>query len=224
MNVLGYGEDALTLWALTQRTEWIVSELDDPNPPSSCTLLFRPSFGRRGGPTSSQFGEFDFILASPTCLYLGESKWDLSPEIAERTIVLRQEQTERHTVFAEYYRLWVSAPAWEWRDFLTASGARFAATGIGKPAPPVDSLLSRNLHNTLEVVSSATGRAAQVRNVLLVVDTRGTVDPATKTAPPDFTLIVMNVSGEMEGCFIPIMGRKRVEPEGPCYGSQARRT
>jgi hypothetical protein len=172
--------------------------------------LFRPSFGRRGGPNGSQFGEFDFILATPACLYLGESKWDKSFEIAARTIDLRPEQTVRHSVFAEYYRLWVSAPSWDWPRFLDVCAKHFASIGITKSVPSAKSALSRNLHNTLVVVSSATGGAPSVRNVLLVVDTRGAVGLLNKIPPPDFTLVVMNASEEVTHCFIPIMVSKMV--------------
>lgn len=204
MKILGYGEDALTLWALTQRTNQLLAELKDPNPPASCTLLFRPSFGRSGGPRSSQFGEFDFILASPTCLYLGESKWDQSSEVAEPVIRLRAEQTERHAVLAEYYRIWISTEHWEWPAFLSACVTKFAEAGINKPVPPVDSLLSRNLCNTLMVISAATGRARLIRNVLLLIDSRETVNRERQTPPDGFTLIVMNAAGSMHGSFIPL--------------------
>ena len=49
MKVLGYGEDALTLWALQNRLIQILDFLDDPSGPPECKVFFRPSFGRRGG-------------------------------------------------------------------------------------------------------------------------------------------------------------------------------
>jgi hypothetical protein len=57
----GYGEDALTLWALTNKLPTILEKLRDNSAPSECEVLFRPSFGRRGGEINAQFGEFDFI-------------------------------------------------------------------------------------------------------------------------------------------------------------------
>ena len=62
MEILGYGEDALTLWALKNKLPLILSALNDSSSLSQCKAFFRPSFGRRGGPSSAQFGEFDFIL------------------------------------------------------------------------------------------------------------------------------------------------------------------
>src|SRR5206468_2361518 len=80
MNV-GYGEDGLTYWALTQRRAEFLHAVGDRTIPDDCLLFFRPSFGRAAGLTSPQFGEFDSILASRAAVYLIESKWDgsLSP-------------------------------------------------------------------------------------------------------------------------------------------------
>jgi hypothetical protein len=61
MDILAYGEDALTLWALTQKLPAILDALSDHSDPNKCRVLFRPSFGRSGGEHSSQFGEFDFM-------------------------------------------------------------------------------------------------------------------------------------------------------------------
>ena len=69
MNILGYGEDALTLWALQNILPFILEMLHDSSVPSQCDVFFRPSFGRRGGKRSSQFGEFDFIILSEDRLY-----------------------------------------------------------------------------------------------------------------------------------------------------------
>ena len=59
MKLLGYGEDALTLWVLRHRLDKLLDSIDDKSDPEGCVAYFRPSFGRSGGPNSSQFGEFD---------------------------------------------------------------------------------------------------------------------------------------------------------------------
>jgi len=48
MKLLGYGEDALTLWALTNKTSYIYKHLKGEIPPSECIAFYRSSFGRRG--------------------------------------------------------------------------------------------------------------------------------------------------------------------------------
>ena len=78
MQILGYGEDALTLWAMKNKLDVILEALNDSSDPSTCQVFFRPSFGRSGGDKSPQFGEFDFIILSQNGLYLGESK-DVNP-------------------------------------------------------------------------------------------------------------------------------------------------
>ena len=76
MKILGYGEDFLTFWAITKRLNEILSQLKDKTDPEKCTVIYRPSFGRRGGLRRSEFGEFDTIIVTPEKAYLVESKWD----------------------------------------------------------------------------------------------------------------------------------------------------
>ena len=58
MEIFTYGEDALTLWALKNKFLEILKKYEDNTPVSQCKIFYRPSFGRRGGSKSSQFGEF----------------------------------------------------------------------------------------------------------------------------------------------------------------------
>ena len=74
MQILGYGEDSLTLWALKRELGTILRSLCDTSRPENCKVLYRPSFGRGHG-----FGEFDFIILADACVYLGESKWQRQP-------------------------------------------------------------------------------------------------------------------------------------------------
>lgn len=204
MNLLGYGEDALTLWALSSRRSDVLSSLNDPSAPDSCTLIYRPSFGRRGGPRSSQFGEFDFIFGTHSALYLGEAKWDKSPELKERPIPLRHEQMERHRVFTAYYRTWIARPQWSETDFLEESRARFIAEGLEKPTPPTGSTLARNLMSILAVCARATDCADSICNVLLVTDSSGRLRLSQEDAPKDFALVCINAAGALQNGLIPL--------------------
>ena len=73
---MGYGEDALTLWALKKQLTKILGTFKDSTDMVDCLVFYRPSFGRSGGPNSAEFGEFDAIVASKERIYLIESKWD----------------------------------------------------------------------------------------------------------------------------------------------------
>ena len=99
----GYGEDALTLWALKEELQQILYLLEDKTNPEECIIFYRPSFGRAGGRNSPQFGEFDFIISADNAIYLGESKWDRSSErIVKGTLSLRDAQCQRHNIFKYY--------------------------------------------------------------------------------------------------------------------------
>lgn len=95
-EILGYGEDALTLWALKKHISEILNKLNDQTTPSDCLVFFRPSFGRSGGKRSAQFREFDSILASSKNIYLIESKWDNLSQNQDVKIELSDVQILRH--------------------------------------------------------------------------------------------------------------------------------
>ena len=98
MNVLAYGEDALTLWAIKEKFQNIVC--DERIKQNDCSIFFRPSFGR-GGRSKAPFGEFDFIIFTKEGIYLGESKWDsLSKPLP--VITLEDGQKDRHEIFKLY--------------------------------------------------------------------------------------------------------------------------
>jgi len=204
LKVLGYGEDALTLWALTERMESILAPFGDTSGLNEVLVLYRPSFGRRGGTTSSQFGEFDFIIATPRAVYLGEAKWDKSSELQERPIRLKGEQLLRHKIFTAYYREWISRPAWTANDFLDRVQARFKREGIDKPTPPPDSRLSGNLISVLTMLASAGNQTEEVLNMLLVVDSSGNLTLSDGDSPSGFRLVCIDASGALESGLIPL--------------------
>ena len=116
-KILGYGEDALTLWALKHQVSKILEEFQDKTTLSDCLIFYRPSFGRHSKANSSVFGEFDAILASKENIYLIESKWDNLSEFKNEEIILRDEQTLRHEILSWYLTHWNKKYCGNWRTF-----------------------------------------------------------------------------------------------------------
>lgn len=202
--MFGYGEDALTLWAVTQKLDEILASADDKSSTESAVVFFRPSFGRRGGPISSQFGEFDFVIATPFALHLGETKWQSSPETAHDLITLRPEQLERHKIFAAYYEIWISRNDWTWPHYSQECEIQFPVRGIRKPVVPLNSLLSKNLQHILEALSEATNSAPTVNNILMVVKSDdGRLAPSWRS-PKGFKLAVLDATAEIDNGFLPM--------------------
>ena len=173
MKLYVYGEDGLTLWALKYQLSDILRQLNDNSKASDCELFYRPSFGRRGGPRSSQFGEFDFIILAKERLYLGESKWDRSPELTElNTIKLRQEQLTRQGLFAFYVREWAFGDYDSWEDFIGKAKER-----APKPLAPLGSLLSKNLRDILIIIKNHFSVCPQIQDVLLYLYTGSSLVP-----------------------------------------------
>jgi hypothetical protein len=195
MEVYGYGEDALTLWAIQNRLPAVLERLDDRSSAAACRVFFRPSFGRSGGPRSSQFGEFDFILLAERCLYLGESKWDRSAErIEEGVLALQPVQVMRHAVFRFYVEEWAFGTYASWGEFVRAGRAKLAERGIDKPLAPDGSLLADNLQTVLDVIGDHYGVLPEVQNVLLYL--HAGVDEASlpREAADDFRLVPVDYS------------------------------
>ena len=149
-EILGYGEDALTLWAIKKRISEILDRLNDRSSTLDCLTLFRPSFGRSGGEGSAQFGEFDSILASSENIYLIESKRDNFSGNKNDEIMLDNEQMLRHKIFSWYYMNWDAEQYPNWREFSNALQNDFIRNFPSKKIAPPESLLVRNLEFVLK--------------------------------------------------------------------------
>ena len=166
-NILGYGEDALTLWLLKNKPEQILKHFNDKTEPSDCLAFYRPSFGRSGGPGSAEFGEFDAILASRENVYLIESKWGNHRPNNHTELMLSPEQTERHEVFRWYLSSWSQKYSNDWEAFTKDKGAEFFS---GKKIAPPNSLLAMNLQQLLSQLHGNCPNSASednIKNVLL---------------------------------------------------------
>lgn len=171
-QLIGYGEDALTFRAVTERLPEVLSQLGDNSAPGAVLILFRPSFGRRsgspGGNREASFGEFDAILASETAVYLVEAKWSRSGETyRQKQVILRSEQTRRHHVLKWYLRRWRQHNPASWDAFRSAVVADFETTFHSLTVPHDGQHLAANLEYILRLLSK---RGENVVDVLLYID------------------------------------------------------
>jgi hypothetical protein len=203
MKLYGYGEDVLTLWALTSKLDVILSKLDNSTPSSLCTVFFRPSFGRRGGPRSSQFGEFDFILLARERLYLGESKWDRSSEeIREGILQLREKQRQRHEVFKCYVEEWTCRPHTSWVEFAARVRSKLQQHGVDKPVAPAGSRLAENLQTVLGIIEDHYPSVPELRDVLLYLYDASTSEPLSEGAWGGFAQVSVDYYNHIAGRFV----------------------
>ena len=205
MQILGYGEDALTLWAIQNKLDVILQTLNDSSDPSMCQVFYRPSFGRSGGPGSPQFGEFDFIVLSKNRLYLGESKWDRSSEkLRDGVIELRPEQTLRHELFRFYVEEWAFGSYASWGEFTDAGQVKLQLRGIAKPLAPENSLLAANLQTVLGVIKRHYVSRPEIEDVLLYLHEGATAEQLPQAANPGFKLVLVDYSEGTFGNFVKI--------------------
>ena len=200
-EILGYGEDALTLWALKNRLKAILERFGDKANPSECLIFYRPSFGRRSRKGSSIFGEFDAIVASRSNILLVESKWDNLGAFKEEELALREEQLLRHRIFAWYLTNWNERFRGKWERFVEEKKEHFRFRG--KTMPKANSLLSRNLEYVLNRLQQhcANTHKSHIENVLLYFH-KGTRIPSFRVKEA-FTPIPIDYT-EISGSFIPL--------------------
>lgn len=171
VNVIGYGEDALTYCAVTSRLPELLGHLNDATDLGEALVFYRPSFGRAAssgvspaGHIASAFGEFDAIVATSVAIYLIESKWKGSSGMRHEAICLGAPQSRRHEVFTWYVEMWRSSASNSWDEFVASRSAEFEAKFKHMMMPSSSSTLGRNLAYTLGRLTSI---STQVKNVLL---------------------------------------------------------
>jgi hypothetical protein len=194
-HIFGYGEDALTYWAITIKLEEILQSLGDKSLPADATVIYRPSFGRRGSVghdpkterLSAEFGEFDAILGTKQAIYLVESKWDSSSETRDSFITLKDAQERRHKIMRWYIETWrVRRPNY-WMEFVAQQETAFQTQFLGNKMAPVNSRLAQNLEFILRRLSEC---GANVQDVLLFFGQASSSKPLG-VKPEYFNLIML---------------------------------
>lgn len=201
-NILGYGEESLTLWALKHRLSDILREFQDQTAPSDCLIFYRPSFGRSGGKDRAEFGEFDAILVSSKDIYLIESKWDNLSRFKDGKITLRTEQKKRHHIFSWYLTHWNEKLFQNWRDFVKKHEDSFKKEFPKKRIAPPSSLLAANLEFILTTLQKHC-KEIEIKSVLLFFYNRERSETPSKTSS-GFDLVCIDYCQELEGNFIPL--------------------
>jgi len=206
MRILGYGEDALTLWALKQHMPKILGKFKDKTSLSECIAFYRPSFGRRGK-GNSIFGEFDAIIASKQSIYLIESKWDNHNKFSNKEFPLEDHQVLRHQIFTWYLTHWSKKYSGNWQSFRDENQTYFSF--LNKSMAPSGSLLARNLEYILKKIHEHCGvpSEANIKNVFLFFFNSEKSNPPTKIAK-DFTLIPIEYNGETEDNFVTLLSEQ----------------
>ena len=180
----GYGEDALTYWALRTRLDYILDKLGDKSSEGDTIVFYRPSFGR-GGQSQAPFGEFDAIVATPQSIYPVEAKWSESSEVQDRTINVTEGQIKRHKIFAWYLERYAACKAQSWDRFVTLHGPDFCKTFPDKKLAPPGSKLAANIEFVLRRLSS---KITTTTDVLLYLHPKNCL-PASSVNPASFHLV-----------------------------------
>ena len=205
-KILGYGEDALTFWALKRHVSKILGKFQDKTAPSKCLAFYRPSFGRRSRKGSSVFGEFDAIIVSSRNIYLIESKWDNLTQHRKDEIKLGQEQKLRHEIFSWYLMHWDKKYSGHWESFRENYRDKFKFQR--KTMPLKNSLLAKNLEFILtkSLKHCKTISPNNIKNVLLFFHNNRKPKKLPRISKA-FKVIPIDYSKETEGNFVILSGK-----------------
>ena len=202
MNILGYGEDALTLWALKNNLAEMLVKLKDNSNPDNCLVFYRPSFGR-GGRGKANFGEFDFILLGDETVYLGESKWDnLKGHVAPSIFSLKPVQIRRHRIMKFYIQEWAYGEHTNWIEFVETGLPKLEQLGYDKSIAPADSVLRTNLEHILGVIRQKYDEMPAICNVFLFLHQGVKSENIPGVASGNFDVVSIDCSEYLVGNFI----------------------
>jgi hypothetical protein len=200
MRVYGYGEDVLTLCALQRNFVDLLNCLDDKSYPAGCEVFYRPRFGRATGDDQPEFGQFNFIILSRQCLYLGETKWDKRLEaIRDGVIAVEPEEKRRHEIFKFYLDHWAFGSYRDWAEFREQ-----AQPLISKRLPAAETRLASNLRTVLAVIKEHFGSPPTVKDVLLYFHHGAATGGLPQRAGDGFELVCVDCSGSVRGNFIKV--------------------
>ena len=190
MRILGYGEDALTYWALSRHLPEVIGQAplnDQSAKDAKVLLIYRPSVGRAGGNASAQFGEFDAIVGTRNAVYLIESKWTGEP-IINGHVILAARQILRHQIFRWVRARWLEQAPASWTEFYNhpANVADFARDFQGKPLVPFGRRLACNFQYVLQQLP---GRDVPIKDVLLYFRLEGGMIPEGVAEAPSFVVV-----------------------------------
>jgi len=192
--ILGYGEDALTFWALKRDLPEILNKLNDRTEPSDFLIFYRPSFGRSG---VAEFGEFDAIVASWQSIYLIESKWDRLLRNRRDEIALTPNQVLRHKIFSWYLENWdAQRYTNNWEEFERESQSNFEKAFQNRKVAPAGSLLAKKLEFTLNKLQKHCKRFScecKPRNVLLYFYDKSKSEEVKRVTAGDLSFKVVNI-------------------------------
>ena len=221
MKILGYGEDALCLWALRHRLITILNQLGDATDRQDAVVFYRPSFGRHGSrpvaagemADSAQFGEFDALIGTPRGVYLVEAKWSRSSGMETGTVVLRPEQVLRHSVFRSYLNAWRNCPPnADWLEFFSCSerAGKLEVENHFVPIAPPDSQLARSLKFILDKLCKC---GTDIKDVLLYLQLIGG-QKVTGVTPDRFQIVTIKCPSD--NGFIDTEAARDDETQGLC--------
>jgi hypothetical protein len=209
---MGYGEDALTLWALTSQLAAFLSDLGDRSAPGDADVFFRPSLGRGGSP---EFGEFDAIVATSQAVYLVETKRDGSSEFKDGVVTLAPRQHRRHQILRWYLEEWRRWSPGDWSTFVGHSSADMSRSFPEAKTPKVGTILARNLEFLLR---SLAPQGTRIEDVLLFVAQKEGLRLA-RVDPPTFRKVFMRAPTMGASKFLELLAP--VSPDGDHVGGRA---
>ena len=133
-EIIGYGEDALTIWALLNEDvikmilvkAGVKKNKSHDRQIPKMKIFYRPSFGRN----EKCLGECDAIIGTDTKIFFVECKWTKSKENTSLGIKLDKGQIERNKMLIKYSKMYFENPEDAKKQIMSDKGIKGEKTQL----------------------------------------------------------------------------------------------
>ena len=202
MEIIGYGEDALTLWAIKNKLHAILQELNDNSDVSRCKYSFAPALDGVEARRVHSLGNLILLFFRKNA-----STWEkVSGMDLQRTRTafgVTDEQKFRHEVMKFYICQWFKGDFPDWSSFVRKVGKTTKHMGVEKPWH-LSALFGIQLTDPLETIKSHFSSLPEIRNILLYLHKGESSNPISRVSK-DFDLVKIDYSQDSVDNFIRIV-------------------
>lgn len=203
----GFGADALTLSAITNRLPELLRSLGDDSNPDAAVVFFQPSFGHKGMSKKVtdlgriEFGQLDAIVGTAKAVYLIDGLTEKSPEVRNTLVEFDRVRQYPHVIFRGYRDAWQEQKPEQWLSFEAHNEASFRAKFPRNKLAPFGSEIA----STLEfVLTSLQDCGPELVDVVLYHRREDTQQQPHEMIPNRFRLVISLFKPINASCIVPL--------------------
>ncbi len=203
----GFGANALTLSAITNRLPELLRSLEDDSNPDAAVVFFQPSFGHKGMSKKVtdlgrvDFGHFDAIVGTQKAVYLIDSLTERSPEVRNTLVEYDRIRQYPHVIFRGYRDAWQEQKPESWMSFEAHQAESFRVKFPRNKVAPFGSEIASALEF---VLTSLQDCGNELVDVVLYHRREDTMQQPHEMIPNRFRLTISLYSTINATCIVPL--------------------